>query len=324
LPAEQRVFTELPQLKTVPDTESDTKNVDDDDEDEKVFKFPYLKNEYNDRHFDLTDPNQLVGKSLLWFANHLSLTDDEELSSMRLIGSIFYGDYDSSKRILQTANVSSAALAVCHSRLEQLTSSTDADGQQENSLPPSEEIEHIKQAVPSSEYSVFSTFNLARRVPEVHTYYSTFFGGFSVCVRFHSICIFQETIDKKEKKDVKIKLSDRIIEHFKEVQTSEEEKLMEKQRLEFRSWKEERANLVQAQVEQVDLRLRLKELSEERQKLRDRWEMLCFFENRLKWEDMANVKDELLSGERGRIKSKEELEQEYVDQVFLKRNAQKS
>lgn len=72
------------------------------------------------------------------------------------------------------------------------------------------------------------------------------------------------------------------------------------------------------------MKLRLKETNEERQKLRDRWEMLNFFENRLKWEDMAAVKEELLKAEQSKRKSKEDLEQEYVDQVFHKKNAQKS
>lgn len=52
--------------------------------------------------------------------------------------------------------------------------------------------------------------------------------------------------------------------------------------------------------------------------------MLNFFENRLKWEDVANVKEQLLSGDQGKSKSKEDLEQEYVDQVFLKTSAQKT
>lgn len=52
--------------------------------------------------------------------------------------------------------------------------------------------------------------------------------------------------------------------------------------------------------------------------------MLNFFENRLKWEDMAAVKEELLKAEQSKRKSKEDLEQEYVDQVFHKKNAQKS
>lgn len=74
------------------------------------------------------------------------------------------------------------------------------------------------------------------------------------------------------------------------------------------------------QAERLDLNLKLEEVKQERQKLTDRWEMLNFFENRLKWEDMARIKDELASRDEGSRKSKEEQEQEYVEKVFLKRN----
>nr|CRZ22255.1 Bm8371, isoform a [Brugia malayi] len=77
-------------------------------------------------------------------------------------------------------------------------------------------------------------------------------------------------------------------------------------------------------VETLDLKLRLKETCEGRQKLRDRWEMLNFFENRLKWEDMAAVKAEFLKAEEGKRKSKEDLEREYISEVFHNKSAKKS
>lgn len=70
--------------------------------------------------------------------------------------------------------------------------------------------------------------------------------------------------------------------------------------------------------------MRLKETCEERQKLRDRWEMLNFFENRLQWEDIAAVKKEILKAEQGKRKSKEDLEQEYMDEIFHRRSVKKS
>lgn len=36
-----------------------------------MFKFPFLRPEYNDGHFDLEDPFKLVCKSLEWFRPHL-------------------------------------------------------------------------------------------------------------------------------------------------------------------------------------------------------------------------------------------------------------
>lgn len=32
-----------------------------------TIKFPFLKNEFNDGHFDLVEPRELVAKSLAWF-----------------------------------------------------------------------------------------------------------------------------------------------------------------------------------------------------------------------------------------------------------------
>lgn len=52
--------------------------------------------------------------------------------------------------------------------------------------------------------------------------------------------------------------------------------------------------------------------------------MLNFFENRLKWEDMAAVKAEFLKAEEGKRKSKEDLEREYISEVFHNKSAKKS
>lgn len=52
--------------------------------------------------------------------------------------------------------------------------------------------------------------------------------------------------------------------------------------------------------------------------------MLNFFENRLQWEDIAAVKKEILKAEQGKRKSKEDLEQEYMDEIFHRRSVKKS
>lgn len=52
------------------------------------------------------------------------------MGSIRFIGSIFYGDYDLAKQLLQTTKISSAAIAVCRSRLEQVETSIDVDKEQ--------------------------------------------------------------------------------------------------------------------------------------------------------------------------------------------------
>jgi len=66
LPADQRVFSN--QGGKEEKTDEDEFGTD---EDETTFKFPYLRQEFNDGHFDLEDPMQLVIKSLKWFIPHI-------------------------------------------------------------------------------------------------------------------------------------------------------------------------------------------------------------------------------------------------------------
>lgn len=100
-----------------------------------TFKFPYLKNEYNDMHFDLTDPDQLVGKNLLWFSSCVPLSE-EEARNIRLIGSVFFGNYVLAKQLVQTTNIFSSTATICHSQLEQVAVKTnDARELQDRQFP---------------------------------------------------------------------------------------------------------------------------------------------------------------------------------------------
>lgn len=91
---------------------------------QKVFRFPYLKNDWNDEHFDLEDPNHLVGKTLLWMCEHVRLKDIES-RSIRLIGALFFEKFGSAKQILTEGSLLSSALPICRSRLEQLMAKND-------------------------------------------------------------------------------------------------------------------------------------------------------------------------------------------------------
>nr|CRZ22257.1 Bm8371, isoform c [Brugia malayi] len=177
---------------------------------------------------------QLIGKNLLWFSNCVPI-NEKEVGNIRLIGSVFFGNYVLANQLLQTTNIFSSVATICQSKLQQITIKTDD----------------------------------VRKL---------------------------ETIVDKVERNTDEKLSDMIIKHLKTVQN----------------------------VETLDLKLRLKETCEGRQKLRDRWEMLNFFENRLKWEDMAAVKAEFLKAEEGKRKSKEDLEREYISEVFHNKSAKKS
>ncbi|KAL6731606.1 hypothetical protein Aduo_002451 [Ancylostoma duodenale] len=57
---------------------------------QKTFRFPYLKNAHFDSHFDLTDPHQLAGKTLLWVARDCRSLPETLKQSLRLVGAVLY------------------------------------------------------------------------------------------------------------------------------------------------------------------------------------------------------------------------------------------
>ncbi|KAK6054230.1 hypothetical protein COOONC_08262 [Cooperia oncophora] len=85
-------WAELPsEEQTMPREEVEEEEVNDDDI--KTMKFPYLKNAYFDSHFDLTDPQQLAGKTLLWVARDSRSLSEPIRQSLRLLGAVLYGRY---------------------------------------------------------------------------------------------------------------------------------------------------------------------------------------------------------------------------------------
>ncbi|VDN00824.1 unnamed protein product [Thelazia callipaeda] len=260
---EQRVFRELTSLNFISGEDDSSKSIDE--EDERIFKFPYLKNDFNDMHFDLTDPDQLVGKSLLWFSNNV-LMNENDANNIRFIGSVFFGDYLMAKQIFHTTTLLSSVVEICWAKLERRIVEADSEEQLE-SHPSKIDMVELKAL-----------------------------------------------LEKVEKVNTAANLSEKILNHLLAIQCIEEENLMNIQRVAFSGWIQNRATLIKTQLEQLDLKLQINKINEERQKLRDQWEVLNFFENRSKWEDMANVKDELLKVEQRKTKSKEDLEQEYINE----------
>nr|CDJ83205.1 Ribosomal protein S27 domain containing protein [Haemonchus contortus] len=86
-------WAELPaEEQTMPREEVEEEEVNDDDI--RTFKFPYLKNAYFDSHFDLTDPHQLAGKTLLWVARDSRSLTEPIRQSLRLLGAVLYNRLD--------------------------------------------------------------------------------------------------------------------------------------------------------------------------------------------------------------------------------------
>uniref|UniRef100_A0A915EJA4 C2H2-type domain-containing protein n=1 Tax=Ditylenchus dipsaci TaxID=166011 RepID=A0A915EJA4_9BILA len=72
LPSADRIFAA--NIHMIPEPEEEY-----NEEEVKTMKFPYLKNEWNDGHFDLLEANMLVGKSIEWFTR--SLSEDRQLQA---------------------------------------------------------------------------------------------------------------------------------------------------------------------------------------------------------------------------------------------------
>ncbi|CAD6184953.1 unnamed protein product [Caenorhabditis auriculariae] len=86
-------WAELPaDQQTMPLPVVDEEEVNDDDI--RTFKFPYLKNEFFDSHFDLNNPHHLVGKSLLWISRDTKCLDENLRTSLRLLGAVLYSRLD--------------------------------------------------------------------------------------------------------------------------------------------------------------------------------------------------------------------------------------
>uniref|UniRef100_A0A0N5BWM5 28S ribosomal protein S27, mitochondrial n=1 Tax=Strongyloides papillosus TaxID=174720 RepID=A0A0N5BWM5_STREA len=89
-------------------------------------------------------------------------------------------------------------------------------------------------------------------------------------------------------------LSDDIMKEFKKIQSEEEDKLINTQKVEFNLWNNHRENLLKIQAEKLNLQFRLQEINKTRDELKSKKEILFFFENRSTWELKAAEKTRFL------------------------------
>ncbi|CAJ0930017.1 unnamed protein product, partial [Mesorhabditis belari] len=96
LNAEERIMP----LPSFPDAEEEI-----NEEDVKTLKFPWLKNETHDGHFDINDASQLAGKTLLWIGRESKLLDESTRRSVMLLGACFMNDYTKAISLLSDKNL---------------------------------------------------------------------------------------------------------------------------------------------------------------------------------------------------------------------------
>ncbi|KAK0422018.1 hypothetical protein QR680_007315 [Steinernema hermaphroditum] len=137
LPAEERVFSA--EIHPQPDVEEEEIS----EEDQKTFKFPYLKNEFFDNHFDLVEPEALVGKTLLWVSQHLS--DAALTENLRILGALFYKQWELLESQLEKSrNLTHDVAAICGERIDQLLAGL-GEGQEES--PEAQRYNKLKELV---------------------------------------------------------------------------------------------------------------------------------------------------------------------------------
>uniref|UniRef100_A0A914BVV3 Uncharacterized protein n=1 Tax=Acrobeloides nanus TaxID=290746 RepID=A0A914BVV3_9BILA len=127
LPKEQRIFDDKIQPKPVEE------EIDEEQENIKMFRYPFLKNFYNDQLFDLVEEDQLCGKSLEWFSFHLDNSPFKD--DIRLLGLIFRPKLSETIDLLNSGilkQINSKTLELCRIRVGELLGQIPEEKRQED------------------------------------------------------------------------------------------------------------------------------------------------------------------------------------------------
>ncbi|XP_054160199.1 uncharacterized protein LOC128958377 [Oppia nitens] len=106
---------------------------DDNDEEVRYIRVPYIRNEYFDDHFDLRDPNHLCGKTLYFFSQKF---DDIVGRSYQIIGLILYEKWDKCLHLLEvlSKNKQNVIVKEVVDRVDQLINSISEENSDKQKL----------------------------------------------------------------------------------------------------------------------------------------------------------------------------------------------
>lgn len=129
LPAEERIFDDSIQRRVV--------QIDEDDineEELRTMKFPFLKNHFFDDHFDITETNALVGKSLEWLERELqSSLDQKTVYNVQLLAWLLCENYSQLEKLLSIGvELSSSVVSIAKTHLEGLIAKIPEEGREDN------------------------------------------------------------------------------------------------------------------------------------------------------------------------------------------------
>ncbi|EGT57455.1 hypothetical protein CAEBREN_10755 [Caenorhabditis brenneri] len=99
-------WAELPADQQTLELGGSEEEEDVNDDDIRTFKFPYLKNECFDEHFDLTNPHHLIGKSLQWLSRDTQSIDKDLKSSLNALGAVLFEKLQEAGSTVSTAHSS--------------------------------------------------------------------------------------------------------------------------------------------------------------------------------------------------------------------------
>ncbi|CAP36997.2 Protein CBG19712 [Caenorhabditis briggsae] len=218
-------WAELPADQQTLDLGAVEEEEDVNDDDIRTFKFPYLKNDSFDEHFDLTNAHHLVGKSMMWLSRDTKSISDSLKSSIQVLGAVLFEK-------LPEANL---GIATSSGSVKRMVAERLAAKEGE------EQSEDVKK--------------ILETIGEVKA---------------------EETL-----------LSEQILEHLKEIQPTEEQKVCSSQTAQFATWNERRQELAKSQAQKVLIRIRQDEIRGELKALDEQEEQMSFFKNRLQWEKRA-------------------------------------
>ncbi|CAJ0572954.1 unnamed protein product, partial [Mesorhabditis spiculigera] len=113
-------WSELPaEERTLPmKVEAEAEEEDINEDDMRTFKFPWLKNEWNDGHFDVVEADVLVGKTLRWMARDTKEIDDATRRSAIALGAHLARDAKETARLVQSGSVHGAVAQFIVSQIE--------------------------------------------------------------------------------------------------------------------------------------------------------------------------------------------------------------
>ncbi|KAF7636540.1 hypothetical protein Mgra_00004128 [Meloidogyne graminicola] len=258
------------------------------EENVSIFRFPWLKTPHFDGHFDIKRTDELIGRSLELLSFNLNKCNNTILTSLiGFLGIILQGKYSKGlKEIEEIQNlvVNSTDFSILLKILGIA-------------------IPFLKnKATPKNEEKAeeFNQINLENDLK-----------------REELINLLENIYSSINNKEIKSILLWQILQNeYIPIQESIECSLMNEQNKLFKEWENKRIKLIETQTERMEINLRLDEIKKQLEEIKNKKDLLQFFENRHIWEDKA-LQRRILEEELDMFKKRGSLtEEEYGQTIF--------